>query len=219
MVESSRTNLIVQGGPNSGQTIPLSGRPLTLGRRPDNDVVVDSDTVSRRHALIMVTADGYVLRDLTSTNGTFVNKKKVGATEHLLKHGDQIRLADAVASFVFKDEGKATRAIEVDAPRTGSIFIGDGAGADSPEDHETAEDDGERLTGKLADLQRFLEERRGSAISREDIARHVWPELPVNTETNQEIERTVQALREQIEEDPARPQHLITVGEFGYLYV
>ena len=214
MVESNRPSLVVQGGPNSGQTIALSGRPLTLGRRPDNDVVIDSDTVSRRHALIMETPDGYVIRDLTSTNGTFVNKKRVGASEQLLKHGDMIRLAASQSSLVFRDEGKATRAIEVDSGRTGSIFIG-GALDEAPPEQDTGDD----FTGKLAELMRFLESRQGSAISREDIARHVWPELPANTATDLEIERTVQALREQIEEDPDRPQHLITVGEFGYLYV
>ena len=78
MVAGGRSSLMVQGGPSSGMTIELAGRPVTLGRRGDNDVMVEEDTVSRRHALIMETPAGYVLRDLNSTNGTFVNRSKLG---------------------------------------------------------------------------------------------------------------------------------------------
>ena len=53
MVDVAQASLRVQGGPNSGQEIPLTGAPFTLGRRADNDMMVDETTVSRRHALIM----------------------------------------------------------------------------------------------------------------------------------------------------------------------
>jgi putative peptide zinc metalloprotease protein len=48
--------------------IPLTGNPITLGRRSDNDIVVDETTVSRRHALVMDTPAGFVVRDLSTTN-------------------------------------------------------------------------------------------------------------------------------------------------------
>ena len=53
--------------------------------------MVDHTTVSRRHALVMDTPAGFVLRDLNSTNGTFLNGGKLDATERPLKHGDRIR--------------------------------------------------------------------------------------------------------------------------------
>ena len=87
MVDSAQVNLVVQGGPNSGRAIPLSGRPVTMGRRADNDVLVDHTTVSRRHALVMETPGGFVLRDLNSTNGTFVNNSKVGMGDRGRCHG------------------------------------------------------------------------------------------------------------------------------------
>ena len=93
MVGGAQVSLLVDGGPNNGMTIPLSGRPITFGRRQDNDVVVEETTVSRRHALILETSSGYVLRDLNSTNGSFINRIKVGLGEHPLKHSDRIVLA------------------------------------------------------------------------------------------------------------------------------
>ena len=214
-MELNRPNLAVQGGANNGQTIPLTGRPITMGRRADNDVVVDDDTVSRRHALIMETGGGFVIRDLASTNGTFVNRQRVGNTERSLKHGDHIRLADGDATFVYRDEGKATRTIDVDPPRTGAIPIGN-------DDEPTGggETDSEaKAPEKLTDLMRFFESREGSAASREDIARQVWPDLPASSSTSEEIDGAVDKLRERIEDDPANPTQLITVGEYGYLYL
>ena len=63
MVNDGDKSLLVQGDPNSGKALTLTGRPITFGR-PDNDDVVDETTVSRRHAIIMETPTGFVLRDL-----------------------------------------------------------------------------------------------------------------------------------------------------------
>jgi len=99
---------MVQGGSNSGVVIPLSGRPITMGRRSDNDVVVDETTVSRRHALILEGPDGFFLRDLSTTNGTYVNRDRIGHGEHKLNHGDRIRLAGSKVTYVFRQEGPNT---------------------------------------------------------------------------------------------------------------
>ena len=215
MLETGRAALVVQGGPNGGQTIPLAGRPITIGRRPDNDVVVDESTVSRRHALIMETPTGFVLRDLSSTNGTFVNRERVGIEEYVLKHGDKIRLAGSEVYFIFRQEGAPTRKMSVDPARTGEM-VGD-------MDESTVDSIAERampqLGGKEAELLKLLESKRTTAISREEIARHVWPELLMGSDANHQIERTVELLRAQIEEDPSAPTHLITVGEFGFLLI
>ena len=98
----SRESLIIKGGPNSGTIVSLSDRPITLGRQPDNDVMVDETTVSRKHALIMETQSGYVLRDLNSTNGTFVGGQRLGQEKHSLRHGDRIRLAGSTVTFIFR---------------------------------------------------------------------------------------------------------------------
>jgi hypothetical protein len=70
----------------------------TIGRTPDNQVVVPVREVSRRHAEIVLTESGYVLKDLGSPNGTFVNGERI--TEHRLQDEDRIAMGGQV--FVFK---------------------------------------------------------------------------------------------------------------------
>ena len=206
----------VQGGPNSGQEIPLTGAPFTLGRRADNDMMVDETTVSRRHALIMDTPSGFVVRDLNSTNGTFINRDKIGVGEHPLKHGDRIRLAGAEVVFLFRQEGNSTQSMStLDSPATGAIELGKGPPAETSE-HEPAEPE---PVSKDQELQRFLESRRGNVASREEISRAVWSELPVDSESNSAMEEAVERLRAEMEDDPSNPVHLITVGEFGYMLI
>jgi len=63
---------------------------VTLGAMDDNDLVVNEETVSRYHCKVMQEQDGYVLVDLSSTNGTFINGEKI--TEAALKPGGILRL-------------------------------------------------------------------------------------------------------------------------------
>ena len=67
-----RPTLVVEGGPNAGVTVTLTASHTTLGRHADNDVVFDEALVSRRHAVIIETGSGFFIRDLESTNGTFL---------------------------------------------------------------------------------------------------------------------------------------------------
>ena len=74
------------------------GMLTTIGRTPDNQIVIPSREVSRKHAEVVLGQGGYVLRDLGSPNGTYVNGKKI--TEHALQEGDRVTLAGV--TFVFK---------------------------------------------------------------------------------------------------------------------
>ncbi|HET7469176.1 MAG TPA: FHA domain-containing protein [Gemmatimonadales bacterium] len=73
-----------------GREYTMSGPTLVFGREAGSDVVVSGSEVSRRHAEIQATAEGYVLNDL-SVNGTFVNGEKIGR-QHLLARADVIRI-------------------------------------------------------------------------------------------------------------------------------
>ena len=73
--------------------------PLTfVGRTPENQVRIYKPAVSRRHAQIAVTADGWLLRDLSSENGTYVNGQRV--TERKLVDGDRVQFG--TSRFIFK---------------------------------------------------------------------------------------------------------------------
>ena len=72
---------------------------------------------------------------------------------------------------------------------------------------------------KESELLKLLESRKHTAVGRDEIARHVWPELPLGSLTNQEIDKTVARLRSRIEDNPRAPTRLITAGEYGFLLV
>ncbi len=66
---------------------PLAvGQSIQIGRKNSNDIVINNLAVSGNHARIESVSSTFVVRDLDSTNGTFVNKRKVSM--HNLKHGD-----------------------------------------------------------------------------------------------------------------------------------
>lgn len=73
--------------------------PLTIGRTEDNDVYIDHPTISGRHARVESTAEGFVLTDLGSRNGSFVNGKQVARA--ILRPNDWISLGSHV--LIFKD--------------------------------------------------------------------------------------------------------------------
>lgn len=74
---------------------------LFLGRGYDCDIALDDGAASRRHAAIQRDSEGYVLVDLNSTNGTFVNNAQV--TQHRLTAGDQIRIGSHVFKYLSAD--------------------------------------------------------------------------------------------------------------------
>ena len=80
---------------------PIANNGLTLGRLPENDVVIEDPCVSRRHAKIISTHDSYVLRDLASSNGTFLTDRLIGDADYGLQDGDHIRLGQSDVQLVF----------------------------------------------------------------------------------------------------------------------
>ncbi len=64
---------------DDGRTFRLGDKPLIVGRSPEVEVVINDANVSRRHAEFWRTADGVAVRDLQSTNGTFVNGHRIAA--------------------------------------------------------------------------------------------------------------------------------------------
>lgn len=73
--------------------VPLTADPITVGRDPKNDIVLDDRRVSRRHAEIRLRLGRYTLYDLQSTNGTFVNGRRIA--EMVLSDDDRITIGGA----------------------------------------------------------------------------------------------------------------------------
>lgn len=88
----------------AGIKIPIDQTPLRIGRNEDNELCIEDELASREHALIErvkgeqdESPSNYVVRDLDSTNGTFVNHEQVSA--HLLVEGDMIRIGQAFFKY------------------------------------------------------------------------------------------------------------------------
>jgi pSer/pThr/pTyr-binding forkhead associated (FHA) protein len=87
--------LVLADGP--GEFIPLRVDPLTIGRTSDNDLALPDSLVSRHHARITQQAEGFIIEDLDSTNGSLVNGQRV--TRQLLRGGDEIQIGQTRLIF------------------------------------------------------------------------------------------------------------------------
>ena len=93
--------LIIQEGNGQNREFPLNHNTAVLGREPDCDIIVSDLNVSRHHAMLSREAEGVIIKDLSSANGTFVNAQPVAS--QLLKHLDTIQVGGVM--IVFNDPG------------------------------------------------------------------------------------------------------------------
>jgi pSer/pThr/pTyr-binding forkhead associated (FHA) protein len=75
--DSKATKLVVTAGDKVGTEIALSGRQLTIGRAGDSDLIVDDEYASTHHAKLVFINGDWLIQDLDSTNGTFLDGQKV----------------------------------------------------------------------------------------------------------------------------------------------
>jgi len=83
--------LILVGGKSAGRAVPVTGPEFRIGRGPECHLRPQSDRVSRRHAVILVREGAAAVRDLGSSNGTFVNDERIDG-ERELKTGDHLKI-------------------------------------------------------------------------------------------------------------------------------
>lgn len=105
--------LICVEGAQKGQRYPLEADSLTIGRDRNNNIPVNDPIASRLHATIYRKGEELYLRDEKSTNGTFVNAKRVSTCR--LHHGDRISIGDTVFLVEWKTEEKPTSVTVSDA--------------------------------------------------------------------------------------------------------
>jgi hypothetical protein len=92
---SSPRKLVVLEGPLSGQSFALSGAPITIGRAQDSTLVLSDDYVSTRHARLVPRGDDWLVEDLGSTNGTYLDRQKVSGPTPV-RPGAKIRVGKTV---------------------------------------------------------------------------------------------------------------------------
>lgn len=95
--------LIVIYGPQIGRRVQVGTEPLTIGRSPNCEIPVDQESVSRRHCRIHFEDGEFLVRDLGSTNGTYVNDVPV-ESQSRLRHGDQLMVGRTFLKFIVGDD-------------------------------------------------------------------------------------------------------------------
>jgi transcriptional regulator with PAS, ATPase and Fis domain len=94
--------LVTIDGPLKGQVFPIAGPDLTIGRGISNRLAVVADRfLSREHCVVRLAESAWLIEDLDSQNGTFVNRTPVRRRE--LSHGDQVQAGDSVFLFLIAE--------------------------------------------------------------------------------------------------------------------
>jgi Nif-specific regulatory protein len=94
--------LVCLSGPLAGQTFPLDGEALSIGRHSSNRLQLPDLAVSRHHCVLEAAAGRFLLRDLGSRRGSFVNG--LPAQERALEEGDLVTLGDSLFLFQIREE-------------------------------------------------------------------------------------------------------------------
>ena len=89
--------LVMQRGPSVGARFLLDADRTVAGRSPDADIFLDDVTVSRKHAEFVREGDDFVVRDIGSLNGTYVNRNRIDAVQ--LRPGDEVQIGKYRMTF------------------------------------------------------------------------------------------------------------------------
>ncbi len=215
--------LVVHSGVTEPGQIPLDEISHVLGRLPHADIGLENPFVSRKHAQIGFSDNGYFIRDLGSKNGTYVDGERLDGNRRILEGGELVEFGagQVMATFALgtgtvtlphpastdadsedsKPSGEpALEGVVVEANKR-EIFVG-GVPVNPP------------LSRKEFDVLSLLYDRRGEACSKDEIAIRGWPERPEGEVSDQEIGQCIHRIRRRIEPDPGVPQFVELIRGF-----
>ena len=92
--------IVRSGGGRSGETFYPQGERTTIGRSPDCEIFLDDVTVSRKHAVLLQRDGRFLVEDLGSLNGTFLNRRRIESGE--LADGDELQIGKYRLTFLLK---------------------------------------------------------------------------------------------------------------------
>jgi DNA-binding response OmpR family regulator len=179
---------------------------LVIGRDPSCQVCLPDRQVSRRHATVRRTVDGYDVVDEASKNGTWLNGTPVHGRMRL-SDGDELSVAarfklhfvdaEATAPLVF--EGRGLRI----ATETLTVFV-NGEALDPP------------LSGPQWEFVRALYEADGRLVGRDDLIARIWPDVDAQGVSEDALDALVRRVRSRLAEvDPAHP-YIVTLRGYGF---
>jgi pSer/pThr/pTyr-binding forkhead associated (FHA) protein len=92
---AAQFQFVMRSGPTVGKVYPLEAQEIFIGRDNTNIVAINDAEVSRKHARMELRGSAYVIQDLGSTNGTFVNGQRVGGIQ-VLNPGDSVSFGEGI---------------------------------------------------------------------------------------------------------------------------
>lgn len=200
--------LLMVDGPSSGTRFFIEKAELVIGRDERCDVVIPDRQVSRQHASISLRGDGYILKDLGSKNGTFVNGRELNGP-HTLQDGDEIQIAyccklafvgaEATAPVILEERVRGLR-MDLESKR---VWVA-GKELDPP------------LSLAQYRLLEMLYQEPGRVYSRDEVVQAVWPEDDRDGISEQAIDALARRLRERLSEVDPDTQYVITVRGHGF---
>ncbi len=206
--------LVVEKGLDGAESFPLERPLVVFGKSDSVDISINNNYVSRRHFQLRCQDGLYFVSDLDSTNGTYLNGDRLPPNdERRIKDQDLIALAGQVL-LRFSDPVKTTRIEpipDVPAVEDSDLVLDTGS--------REAIIRGQKLTPPLPrkefDILELLYRNKGNAVRRGEIAAAGWPER-LGDVTDEEIDQYILRLRRRIEENPSRPNLVVTLRGFGY---
>lgn len=180
----------------------------TLGRWPDNDIVLPDRLVSRHHALVRRVGSQFQLVDCQSTNGTFVNGVRI-ERDYTLQDGDRIQIAP---HFQLRFIDSASTAPVTEGTHFWALEI------DEEERRVTIGEEEVELSVAQYSLLDFLKKNEGRVVSRPEIVGQVWADEEAAGITNQAIDALVRRLRERLAKIDTEHQYIQTVRGHGFKF-
>ena len=202
--------LLVHEGNSPKTQWPLVKRTTIIGRETDSDIQIDDRQVSRRHAEITQTLEGYTLRDLGSKNGTFLNGETVSQKSRLIRNGDEIGIALCAKLTFVEDE--ATAPIILEYKQKPSVKMDLAAKRVWVMDKEITPP----LSLAQYNLLELLYKSAGNVVSRDEVIAVVWSEEEAEGVSEQAIDALARRLRERIAEVDPENKYVETVRGHGF---
>jgi hypothetical protein len=200
--------LIVITGANAGQVLVLEGKPILIGRDPDCDLVLADGYASRQHCWIEQREGAWWVRDLGSKNGTWVGQEQV-FQEQPLQDGDLLLVGHSQLRLEAPDGTLTYEAVPVVVPSHSMSLM--------PEARQVLIDEElvePPLSPKQWTLLAFLYDRQGQVVTKDEIARIVWPEAE-GAIYDYQIDKLVSRLRARL--GPAGEDLIETHWGVGYM--
>jgi hypothetical protein len=114
---AAQFQFVMRAGPTVGKVFPLETPEITIGRDSTNTVAINDSEISRRHARMELRGSAYMIQDLGSTNGTFVNGARLTSLQ-VLNAGDTVTLGEGVTLMYETSGDPNVTMASAKAPRT-----------------------------------------------------------------------------------------------------